>query len=150
MYKNNLKILGTVFIFVGSIPIVIGIFIGISYKNIAPVAVVSGIGLVFAILGLSFVIADHHKSKKITRIKSEGTVLEATINDIVLHYGMKINNRHPYTVHAQYEDIYGGNKYDFKSEYLIRKPAKNIGDTVNIYVMRNDYSIYYIDTSNLY
>ena len=109
---------------------------------------VIGITFVFVIIGLAMVWADEIKTRKIQKIKSEGTIIEATIKDISINYGVKINNRHPYTVLAQYEDIFGDNTYEFKSSYLIRKPNKEVGDMVRVYVMRNNYGEYYMDISD--
>lgn len=150
MRLGNARLVGIVFAIVGLIPLSIGIVFLIMMNSILALAITGGIGLVFVILGLSMVLASHIKEQKIEKIKSEGMALEAIIIDVEKSYYVKVNNRHPYILYAQYKDVFDDKTYDFKSSFLMMKPRREPGETVRVYVMRDDYDTYYMDTADLY
>lgn len=111
---------------------------------------VSGFGLVFFSIGGGIILKGILFSRKKKRLMSEGTCLNAVIKDIRLNTTYAVNGQNPSNIIAEYDDIYSGKKYEFKSENIWGEKIGEIefGGSINVYVDRQDYSKYCVDVDS--
>lgn len=151
--------MGIVFICLGFVPILIGAVLYAATKEIAVMAITTGMGLIFIVLGIVFVILKNKKKKRIARFLSEGQGIDTLVYDIKINYGVKINRQTPYTIYSRYTDELTGNEYKFVSRYVTTKrKSKNgltigytskveVGDLTKVYVINNRYDDYMFEVN---
>lgn len=94
------------------------------------------------------------KSKKKKRLKkmllNEGRVILATVENIYVDRSITVNGRSPLRLTCSYTDSYSGMQYAFESEKVWNDlfAMYKRGMNVNVYVLGNDYSKYYVDLEN--
>ena len=108
-----------------------------------------GVGSVFFVIGLCFVLSYVMKKSKNDKLIKEGRKLSATITGGEMCYNITINGRHPYKLECTYEDEFTKEKYLYSSEYVDFPPENYYGSRVNVYVDRNDMSHYFVDTNSM-
>lgn len=114
-------------------------------------AVLGGMGIIFALVGIIPLIVMRRKKKKQKELLEKGTVIYATVDSIQMNTSYSVNGRHPYVIYCSYKDIYKDVTYQYKSENLWTDPTGVLppGSTVGVYVMPNDYSRYYVDAQRV-
>ena len=110
--------------------------------------IAGGIGLAFFIIG--FVLANklHAFEKRKAMLISAGHSVMAEVIDISVNYNVRFNNRHPYIIHCRYSE--DGREYLFKSHDIWSDPSSFINSKIKVWLDRDDYSIYYVDTDTGY
>lgn len=112
-------------------------------------AIFGGIGLIFVALGIIFLVISIRRIKTIERLKNDGVYVNARISAVERNLSVKINNRHPYYVLCEYEDIYSGSIHEFRSDNILNNPGDVVGTNITVYVDNNNWDLYYVDTESL-
>lgn len=109
-----------------------------------------GIGGIFLIIGLALLVKLSKKKALAKRLVQEGCYVEAQIVGSEMS-AVRINNRPTYVIRCNYVDPADGNIYSFKSEVLRYDPMLYCeeGDSLRVYVDRNDFTKNYVDISEL-
>ncbi|MGN1179803.1 MAG: hypothetical protein ACI4SD_01215 [Suilimivivens sp.] len=146
---SALLIVGSVFTIVGAAFLAIGLIIYCALKEeegvILFLLIFGGIGLLFFILGLIFLIVVAQKKIRSDKLLNSGNYVMAEISEVDLNYNVTINRRHPYIVRCRYQDRYG-NVHIFKSRDLLFDPTDLFKDQmVRVYVEGENYKHYYVD-----
>lgn len=146
---SALLIVGSVFAIVGAVFLATG---GITYFALKEeegailfLLIFGGIGLLFFILGLIFLIVVAQKKARSDKLLNAGNYVMAEILEVALNYNVAVNRRHPYIVRCRYQDMYG-NVHIFKSRDLYFDPTDLFKDQmVKVYVDGENYKRYYVD-----
>lgn len=108
-----------------------------------------GIGGIFVIIGIAFIMSVTKKKALARRLKAAGYYIYAHI-DCVDITGIRINNHPTFVIKCSCDNPYEGKTYKFKSEHIGFDPTMNIqGDSIKVYVDENDYSKYYVDLTGI-
>ena len=146
---SALLIVGSVFTIVGASFLAIGLIIYYALKEeervILFLLIYGGIGLLFFVLGLIFLIVVAGKKARSDKLLNAGNYVMAQIMEVSLNYNVTVNRRHPYIVRCRYQDMYG-NVHIFKSRDLFFNPTDLLKDRmVKVYVDGENYKHYYVD-----
>lgn len=109
----------------------------------------TGIGVIMLGLGLAMCVANFMRKKKIKRLMEEGQYIYAEVKDVIMNYNVTINGRHPFVLECSYEDPYTSEIHVFHSGNLNYRPSELIGTEIRIWVDRNNYSVYHVDTESV-
>ena len=143
-------IVGITFTLMGVAFLAAGITIYLSLGNrfdgaILFLYIFGGVGALFLLVGLPFVIAFINKKKRCNRLLKEGNYVMAEVSEITRNYNVRVNNRRPYIVKCAYRDGYG-NVHIFKSRNILYDPSTILKDNmVKVYVDGENYKHYYMD-----
>ena len=110
--------------------------------------IAGGIGLVFFIIGFVFTKKLYAFEKRKTMLISAGYSVMAEVTDISVNYKVRFNNRYPYIIHCRYSE--DGREYLFESHNIWSDPSSLINSKIKVWLDRDDYSIYYVDTDANY
>ncbi len=148
---NATSIVGIVFSIMGAVFLVLGIVIGIGLRKELGVESViftfsfGGMGLLFFVLGISFLIALGKKKKTAQRLLDNGNYIIAEICDISRVYNVQVNGQCPYVISCKYEAM-DGTVHVFKSRYLYYNPESLLkNNVVRVYVDNDNFKNYYVD-----
>ncbi len=110
-----------------------------------------GIGIIFTLVGGGILIPMVVRSLKGKKVRELGKSIYATVEQIVYNTNFSVNGAHPYVIYCTYRDDYRDVTYRFKSENLWSDPSVvfPVGSTIEVKVMENDYSSYYVNTEEL-
>ncbi len=109
------------------------------------------LGLVFAIIGYSFLIVNFKKRKQKRRLLETGQVIYARIIDIYRNSSVQVNGRSAFVIECVFEDEYSGESRVFKSENMFVNPYKaQVGYDIPVYLDRENPRKYYVDVRNTY
>ena len=151
---------GSIFAGIGGIFAVIGLIMTANIEalmaspnsqgdvRILPI-IFTGLGLVFVAIGVPFLVIGIKKSRNKKRVISEGNYIYAKVVEIRPNYSVRINGRHPYVAVCEYVDPYGGGVHVFTSDNMMYCPETALDTEVRVYVDRNNYGIYAVDTSSI-
>lgn len=114
-----------------------------------PVWILSMIGVCFFIVALVFIILAGMKGKKKKYLLEEGRVIEAVVIGGHMNYNVSVNGRHPWKLECQYEDISQNATYLYSSYNIWQDPQFYVGQTVRVYIDRQNPKKYYVDVENL-
>lgn len=104
------------------------------------------IGLVFFIIGLSFLLSIRAKEKRKQRLIESGQLIYARYLGTNRNTNIQVNSRHPFYIECSYNNPYDGNTYLFRSESLWFNPEHLIQDSeIAVYIDRDNYKKYYVD-----
>lgn len=113
--------------------------------------IVGSMGLLFTIIGGSFLLFIFNKKKKYKRIRETGRRIEAKIVSVNYNTRYTINGRHPYILLSSYEE--NGLTYSFTSHniwYEIESVIQNRNiETIPVYVEQGNFKKYIVDTSEI-
>lgn len=117
------------------------------------VAMFAGLGAVFLILGILFLVLEIKKRNNCRRLLEDGYYIMAEIisidKNLAVNYG---KHGHPYIVRCMIED-YDKTIHVFKSRNLFSYPGKDLeGQMVKVYLERNahnKYKKYYVDIDEI-
>ena len=143
-------IIGLIFSLIGVIFLPLGIFIYMNMPKGAEgafifLATFGGVGLVFLIVGLSFLIMVVNKKKREEKLLNAGHYVMAEAFEVDRNYNVRVNRVYPYIIKCRYQDNYG-NIHIFKSKNLFFNPDRLLTDTmVKVYVDGENFKHYYMD-----
>lgn len=100
--------------------------------------------MIITVPGYGEIIKEKKNRKK---LMAEGMVIQAIVDSVSYDSSISVNGRHPYLLKCYYEDIYSGERFDFTSESVWNELTCFFrpGDMIDVYVIHDDYSKYYID-----
>ena len=150
---SALFIIGSVFAFLGAVFLATGLIIYSALKEEEGVVlfllIFGGVGLLFFVLGLIFLIMEFGKKFRNDKLLKSGNYVMAEIFEVELNYNVTVNMRHPYVVRCRYQDSYG-NVHIFKSRNLLFDPTDLFKDQmVKVYVDGENYKNYYVDIDEI-
>lgn len=105
----------------------------------------AGIGGIFAVIGIGFIISLIKDVLLKIKTKREGTEIYATITDMKEDLSIRVNGIHPIYLVCEYED--GTNKYEFRSESRMDFNDDVVGRKILVYYI--DRKQYYVDIKSL-
>ena len=163
MDKNNKKInlgisamdiISIVYIIIGAVLLIIGfISTGFSFSHPEKVTgspslflfIFGGIGSIFLILGIIFLIMRIKKRNKIKTLITSENCVYAVITGFSQNYNLTVNGHHPYVIECSYTDS-NGTMHIFKSRNIFFNPIDIVTDmNVPVYVSPDNYKNYYVD-----
>ena len=112
-------------------------------------SIFGGIGLIFVILGLIFLICSINKRNSIKRLLDNNEHVTARIIDVIQNHNLRINGMHPFHLVCQYDDVYGGRPHVFQSDYIMYHPGDVKDFTVKVYVDKSNWNKYYVDIDSM-
>ena len=146
---SALLIVGSIFTILGAVFLATGVIIYYALKEeegaILFLLIFGGIGLLFFVLGVIFLIVELKKKLRNDKLLGAGNYVMAEVLEVTLNYNVAVNRRHPYIVRCRYQDMYG-NVHIFKSRDLFFNPTDLLKDRmVKVYVDGENYKHYYVD-----
>lgn len=148
MGLSAMMIVAITFTILGATFLPIGIIAGMGLMRIdgefiAFVAVFSGVGSIFLVLGIVFLILEMRKRNRCNRLLAEGYYIYAEVLDVNQNFNIQYGKHgHPYVIKCGYTDE-TGTLHIFKSRNIRQYPGNNlIGQQVRVYLDRNDYNNY--------
>lgn len=146
---SALLIVGSIFTILGAVFLATGVIIYYALKEeegaILFLLIFGGIGLLFFVLGVIFLIVELKKKLRNDKLLGAGNYVMAEVLEVTLNYNVAVNRRHPYIVRCRYQDMYG-NVHIFKSRDLFFDPTDLLKDRmVKVYVDGENYKHYYVD-----
>lgn len=155
---SAMLIVAITFIILGVTFLPIGIIAGVG--NIAVdgslavfVIMFSGLGTLFFLLGILFLVLELRRLKKYNRLLQEGYYILAEVLDVNKNFNVQYGKHgHPYVIRCGYTDE-SGTLHIFKSRNITSFPGNDlIGQQVRVYLDRNDYNNfknYYMDIDEI-
>ena len=148
MGLSAMMIVAVTFTILGVTFLPIGIIAGMGLMQVDGdfiifVLMFTGLGSIFFVLGVVFLIIEIKKRNRCNRLLAEGYYIYAEVLDVNQNFNIQYGNHgHPYVVKCGYTDE-NGTLHIFKSRNLTKFPGNNlIGQQVRIYLDRNDYNNY--------
>jgi len=102
---------------------------------------------IFGGIGAGFLIYDHRKRAMRERLIANGYYEMATIVAVEQNPFVRVNRHHPFHVicHIKRDGV----MHEYRSEGLYHYPIVNIGDTVPVYLDRQNGKNYYVDVHSI-
>ena len=148
MGLSAMMIVAVTFTILGVTFLPIGIIAGMGLMQVDGdfiifVLMFTGLGSIFFVLGVVFLIIEIKKRNRCNRLLAEGYYIYAEVMDVNQNFNIQYGNHgHPYVVKCGYTDE-NGTLHIFKSRNLTKFPGNNlIGQQIRIYLDRNDYNNY--------
>lgn len=106
-----------------------------------------GMGVLFSVIGGGILTAVLCRSARRKKIRNQGKILYAIVEQIVHNESYTVNGIHPYVIYCTYRDDYRDVVYRFKSENLWSDPSAlfPLGSSIEVRVDEKDYSKYYVN-----
>lgn len=104
-----------------------------------------GIGLLFFVIGLPFLITGIRKKSIKNRLIESGVQTEGVITGVVVNRQVTVNGRHPYKAECSITDPVTGEVYLYSSENVMKKIDYLVGRSVTVYYDPDDMRKYYVD-----
>ena len=147
--KNPYRMLGIVFASIAAAELVVVVLLLLcrpeAFETIAlPFA---GQCPIFGGIGVGFLIYAQRRKAKRERLLSNGYSETAVIVDIKENPFIRINRHHPWHVicHINRDGVV----HEYRSEGLYHHPDVNIGDSVPVYLDRQNEKNYYVDVDSI-
>ena len=144
-------IIGIVFTVIGAIFTALGVAFALVIEDLGFFFFLSfgGIGIVFLVMGIIFLVSQAVKKQTAKRLVQEGNYILAEIMDVYMDYNIHVNNQCPYIVRCRYEDG-SGVIHTFKSRGIFFNPEGLFKDQfIRVYVDRDDFRKYYVDIDSV-
>ena len=152
---SALDIIGMIFAPLGLIFVVLGAALTLYGKNhpenmdgdpMLFLFVFSGIGAVFLVLGVVFLILMFCRRSLQSQIFTEGHYIMAQVTSVMPNYNVRVNGRTPYIAECSYTDPDTGVLHLFRSRNIYFDPTSILMDAqVAVYLRPHDYRHYYMD-----
>lgn len=115
------------------------------------VIILSGIGIIFVLVGGIPLLVMIRKKSKNKKILEKGQVLHALVDSIEYNTSVAVNGTHPYVIFCSYRDEYQDITYRFKSDNIWTDPflVFQPGSDIEVYVEPGDYSKYYVNAQKM-
>ena len=108
--------------------------------------ITGGLGAVFVLVGAGLGLVKRLHAQKLAQLRSTGDLVLATLDKVELDSGTTVNDRHPWRVHAHWEDPLSGRRHEFVSEMLWEDPSAGLGQQpVRVYMDRGKPGRYAMD-----
>lgn len=107
------------------------------------------LGVIFALMGGSFLFAGKLGGRKNRKLKETGRKVYAEVTGGRVCYNYTVNGRHPFKLECKYEDTATFNTYLYSSGYTWDDPEVYVGQQVAVYIDQNDMGKYYVDLDSL-
>lgn len=124
-------------------------------QNVSTGSTVGGIvfitmGAIFVLVGIIPLLVMTKKNSRKKKIIAAGYSIYATVESIGYNTSYSVNGQHPYVIYCTYRDDYKDIIYRFKSDNLWTNPEYIIqpGSEIRIFVNKDDYSKYHVDTES--
>jgi len=112
--------------------------------------ILSGLGVIFAGIGLGLLSAHLYSKKKIEWLKQNGRKLITDFESVELNTSVKVNGRSPYKIISQWHDPVTHMVHVFESENIWFNPEDFItSESIAVYVDPGNLKRYYMDISFL-
>jgi len=112
-----------------------------------------GMGILYVILGGSFLIVVLVKTRKQKKLKETGEFVQADFVRVELNTTLTVNGKNPYRIVCEWFDPYNNIKKELKSENIFTDPQPiitSLGITkFNVYIDPKNTKNYYMDISEL-
>ena len=149
---NVLVLLDIIYTILGGIFLLVGLILGFALKDSGGLLfglIFGGIGGIFFILGIVFLLIEWKKKKQADALLAQGRYLWGEIRDLVPNPLVRINGRNPLIAVVCYTDIYG-KTHLFRSKNLSADPCQSlIGRQVKVYYQNASYQPYYVDMESV-
>ena len=136
-------IIGVVFCVVGTVFTCVGA--GLAAIDLLFLYIFGGIGLLFLLIGIPFLVVVLRKRKMIRMLLERGVQTQAVITAVTIDHGVRVNGRHPYRAECKVTDSVTGEVYLYSSPRVMEDIHYLVGSTVTVYYDRNNRSRYYVD-----
>ncbi|MBI5508352.1 MAG: DUF3592 domain-containing protein [Deltaproteobacteria bacterium] len=108
------------------------------------------LGLVFAAIGLAFLLWLLYRSRQVAWLKANGRRLQAKIQQVTLDTRVRANRRHPYRIVGEWLDAGTNTVHIFESEMLWFDPSRYLTrETIDVLYDPANLRRYWVDTSFL-
>ena len=144
---NALLLIGVIYAILGAGVVVLGGGLWLGLKEDAALAgiILVGVGGIFLILGVIFLLVELGKLRRANRLLASGRYIWGEIIDCVPNYNVRINGRNPYVALVRYRDGSGvAHIFKSSSRKLYPDPAI-LGRQVKVYVSDDRFRHYYVD-----
>lgn len=103
-------------------------------------------GVVFTAIGGAFLLHWNRKKRIAKKVRTEGRRLDAVVTRVVVNTLYSMNGKHPFVVNCQVTD--GTTIHTFRSQNIWFDPSPAIwaGMDISVYVNRDNYNEYWVDT----
>lgn len=149
-----LNFIGIIYAVLGAVLMAVGLGVGIAVRDVNGfgwtfTAILSGIGLLFFILGIIFLILNRRNKKRALRLVEAGNYIYAEVSHAEPNINILVNGRYPYQVICRYTDEYG-TIHLFRSKNISFNPEGILKDTfVKVYVEPGNMKHYYVDIDSI-
>lgn len=145
---SALKIIGLIYCPLGSLFVIIGIALGI-FVNPLFLAMFGGIGGIFVVLGVIFLVLVAKKKKRYEALVSSGKYFWADVAEISYDASVRINGRCPRILIVRYVAPNGEIRM-FRSRPITKScPMDLVGRKVRVYADESNLRNYYVDVEPL-
>lgn len=148
---DPIGIIGAIFTTIGFCFLLVGIIITVLLFDSDTgififTAVFCGIGGLFFVLGLVFLIRALRKRAQEKQLIANGIKILAQVTGVTINYSITINGRNPYVVEARYTDPITGIVHIFHSRSIYYDPYEYVnGRLVEVFCVPDNYDRYYMD-----
>lgn len=111
--------------------------------------IVGGIGLIFFVLGTTFLVFVQHRRRVIDRLIEQGEAVIGTVLDVISDYSQQINNRHPFRVLVGLTNPQTGTPMQVRSDPIWQDPRYSLPPTLTVWVDSKDPTNHLVDLSFL-
>lgn len=107
-------------------------------------------GLIFACVAFIPMFFMGRVSSKAKKLMQQGHYVMAKVESIHRNSNIEVIGKTPYVVYCNYQDIYSGTIYRFKSKNIWYDPGAYLQQDaeIRVYVNGQDYSDYYVDVQS--
>lgn len=107
-------------------------------------------GLILVCIGFLPMFFMGRVSSKAKRLMNQGHYIIAKVESVHRNNNIEVGGKTPYVVYCNYQDIYSGTIYRFKSKNIWYNPEAYLQQDaeVRVYVNGQDYSDYYVDVES--
>ncbi len=123
------------------------------FESILFLGIFSGIGSIFAIIGITGLVVVCIKNKKRKEVEKTGSIIYAKYLDVELNTTIAINGKNPFNIICSWLNPEDNKTYIFKSENLYYNPKSIILDmnlnTFPVFIDMNNKKNYSVDISEI-
>ncbi|RVX42520.1 uncharacterized protein DUF3592 [Nonomuraea polychroma] len=97
--------------------------------------IVGGLGVVFTPIGAVLFVKGRRSTRQRTWLREQGQEVWAEIEHVGRDFTVRVNNRHPYVVHATWQDERTGRTYTAASDHLRYDPGPRLQGQTRVRVL---------------
>ena len=150
--KFVMTLVGAIFTLVGAVFTAVCLFLLLPNRLGAFLTgTFGGLGVVFLVLGLCFLVVPRRRQKTIARLLEQGTPVSARIEEVEVDRRFSMNYRHPFRIRCAWQDTASGRTHTFYSESVWYDPSPYLAgrQTLTVYLDPNDPRRYVVDTAGV-
>ena len=112
--------------------------------------ILGGLGTVFSLVGFGIIVAAVRKRRMLAWLESNGMTVQAQYTGVVLDTSIKVNNRSPWALTAQWQHPTTGDIHTFQSAAIWFDPTDHVKrETLDVLVDADDPTRYRVDIAFL-